>query len=236
VAVIEGREILARRHQGERGGGICVGRPLAENRVRIIRIDDAAIDQWSDDLLLPNGEVGEITVVGPTVTRAYFGRDAATRAAKIREGDRIVHRMGDLGYFDADGMLWYAGRKSHRVITGAGTLFTEMVEGIYNTHEDVLRSALVGVGPKTDRMPVVCIELRDRGRTTAWPEIKAQLREIGDSQPASRGIREFLLHFGFPVDIRHNAKIGREQLAFWASQRVFYKPFGQPPDDATLVG
>jgi acyl-CoA synthetase (AMP-forming)/AMP-acid ligase II len=225
VAVIEGREILRVRARTDEGGGICVGRPLPANTVRVIRIDDGEIAQWSDDLVLPPGEIGEITVAGPSATRGYFGRDAATRLAKIREGDRLVHRMGDVGYFDDEGRLWYCGRRSHRVVTRRGTLFSECVEGVFNAHPAVRRTALVGVGPVGDRMPVLCVELADRSRTTEWPRVKAELRELGDRHAASRGLREFLLHWGFPVDIRHNAKIGREQLGFWASQRVFYKPW-----------
>jgi len=236
VAVIEGREILALRERTDTGGGICVGRPLARNSVRVIRIDDGELAEWSDDLSVAPGSIGEITVAGPTVTRGYFGRDAATRLAKIHDSGRIVHRMGDVGYFDDAGRLWYCGRKSQRVIAGETTLFTETVEGVFNAHPDVRRSALVGVGPKTDRMPVICIEMRDRTRTTEWPRLKSQLRELAGQHAVSRGIREFILHYGFPVDIRHNAKIGREKLAFWTSQRVFYKPFSVVADDASIEG
>ena len=236
VAVIEGREILSLRAHTDSGGGICVGRPLARNSVRVIGIDEGEIPQWSDALLVAPGTIGEITVAGPSVTRGYFGRDAATRLAKIDEDGRIVHRMGDVGYFDDAGRLWYCGRKGQRVVAGAVTLFTETVEGVFNAHPDVRRSALVGVGPKDDRMPVICIEMRDRSRTTEWPQLKAELRELGSQHAVSRGIREFILHYGFPVDIRHNAKIGREQLAFWTSQRVFYKPFSTVADDSSIEG
>ena len=73
-----------------------------------------------------NGEVGEITVAGPTATDSYFNREAQTRLAKIRErlpdgSERIVHRMGDLGWIDGDGRLWFCGRKTHRVIVDAAT-------------------------------------------------------------------------------------------------------------------
>src|SRR5207244_5363668 len=36
----------------------------------------------------------------------------------------FYHRMGDLGYFDEQGRLWFCGRKSHRVVTPAQTMFT----------------------------------------------------------------------------------------------------------------
>lgn len=236
VAVIEGREILALRERSDAGGGICVGRPLARNIVRVIRIYDEALVEWSDDLMVATGSIGEITVAGPTVTRGYFGRDAATRLAKIHDAGRIVHRMGDVGYFDDAGRLWYCGRKSDRVIAGEITLFTETIEGVFNAHPDVRRSALVGVGPKSDRMPVVCIEIRDRSRAKDWPRLKSELRELAGQHSVSRGIRDFLLHQGFPVDIRHNAKIGREKLAHWTAKRVSYKPFAAMGDDANIEG
>ena len=47
-----------------------------------------------------------------------------------------------------------------------------------------------------------------------------QLKSIGAKFEHTKGITRFLIHPGFPVDIRHNAKIGREKLAVWAQARV----------------
>lgn len=220
VAIVEGREVLAARERTESGAGILVGRPVSPNRVRVIRITDEPIDEWSDDLLVPTGTIGEITVEGPTTTKAYFRRDQATRLAKIREGAAIVHRMGDVGCFDADGRLWYVGRKSHRVVTESGTLYTEAVEGVFNAHPDVRRSALVGIGTKGSQRPVVCIELEAGVPAREWPRIEGELRALRARAEWTRAIDVFLRHDGFPVDIRHNAKIGREKLAAWAAGRV----------------
>ena len=52
--------------------------------------------------------------------------------------------MGDVGYFDPHGRLWFCGRKSQRVITADGLLFTEQVEGVFNAHPAVFRTALCG--------------------------------------------------------------------------------------------
>ena len=215
VSVIEGRELQATREMTERGAGTCVGTPVPPNEVRIIRIDDAPIAQWSDDLLVQPGQIGEITVAGPTATDTYFRRDAATAIAKIREGERIVHRMGDLGWIDGEGRLWFCGRKTQRVVLDDGTtLCTEQIEPIFNTHPQVKRTALVGVGA----MPVLCYELADGvDRNTNLDEA---LRHIGEGHVHTAKIRHFLRHPGFPVDIRHNAKIGREKLAIWAAQQL----------------
>lgn len=225
VAVIEGRELQATAVATARGAGTCVGRPLAANTVRIIAIDDAPIAQWGEVRELGVGEVGEITVAGPTATDAYFNRDAATRAAKIIEtladgGTRVVHRMGDVGYLDAAGRLWFCGRKGHRVTTRAGVLFTEQVEPVFNALERVQRTALVGVGAPGMQRPVLCVELAPGVSPRAWGEVENALRQVAAAHAALAGIDTFLRHPRFPVDIRHNAKIGRERLATWAARRV----------------
>ncbi|GAB2499250.1 olefin beta-lactone synthetase OleC [Pseudoxanthomonas sangjuensis] len=226
VAVIEGRELQATRAASETGAGTCVGRPVPPNEVRIIQIGDEPIAEWSDELLVKPGRIGEITVAGPTATDLYFNRDEATRAAKIRErladgGERIVHRMGDLGWFDERGRLWFCGRKSQRVETATGPLYTEQVEPVFNAHPWVRRSALVGIGKYGWQVPVLCVETDRRlGRAQRDDLLLSQLPELALAHPHLRGIRDFLLHPGFPVDIRHNAKIGREKLAVWAARKL----------------
>ena len=224
VAAIEGRELLDLRERTEQGAGTCVGRPVAPNEVRIIRVSDEAIGQWSDDLMVKGGQVGEITVAGPSATDAYFNRDAQTRLAKIRESlarsERIVHRMGDLGYFDVDGRLWFCGRKSQRVVTTSGTLCTEQVEPVFNTHPDVRRTALVGIGERGAQRPVLCVEPGEGSSRDQHSRIAAELRHIGEGFVHTARIEAFLFHPRFPVDIRHNAKIGREKLAAWAAKQL----------------
>ena len=174
---------------------------------------------------MPQGSVGEITVAGPTATDRYFNRDAATRAAKINErladgGERIVHRMGDVGYFDAQGRLWFCGRKTQRVETASGPLYTEQVEPVFNTHPDVKRTALVGVGPPGRQKPVLCYELQPATTQTCRLLVVDALRTIAARHVHTSGIDTFLCHPAFPVDIRHNAKIGREKLAMWAEKQT----------------
>lgn len=225
VAVIEGRELQATRAATETGAGTCVGRAVAPNEVRIIAITDAPIADWNDAVEVGEGVVGEITVAGPTATDSYFNREAQTRAAKIRErqadgGERIVHRMGDVGYLDAQGRLWFCGRKSHRVETADGPLYTEQVEPVFNVHPQVRRSALVGVGEAGAQRPVLCVELAPGVGARDWLRIERALRALGASHAHTARIDAFLRHPKFPVDIRHNAKIGREKLAVWAATRL----------------
>jgi acyl-CoA synthetase (AMP-forming)/AMP-acid ligase II len=223
VAIADHRTLLGDvRAKTAAGAGICVGRPAGGVRVEIVRIDDGPIERWSDALRVAPGEVGEIVVASPTVTPGYLHREEATRLAKIA-GPRgeTMHRMGDVGYLDDEGRLWYCGRKSHRVETPEGALFTEQVEAIFDAHPEVHRSALVGIpGPDGLASPVVCVE-PEPGRGGNEPALVAGLRALGARHAHTRSIERFLVHRRpFPVDVRHNAKIFREKLAVWAKEQL----------------
>ncbi len=225
IAIIESRELESTRIQSESGEGTCVGKPLPRNQVRIIAIDDEPIADWHSTKVLGIGEIGEITVAGPSTTDSYFNREQATRLAKINERmadgrERVVHRMGDLGYLDAQGRLWFCGRKTQRVRTAQQMLATERVEPVFNAHPDVFRTALVGLGPIDAQMPVVCVELNPQADRRQWSRIEWELKQLARKFDHTRSIMTFLLHRKFPVDIRHNAKIGRESLALWAAKKL----------------
>lgn len=223
VASIGSREILGETREGAaRGGGVCVGQPLDDLDVRIIRITDDPIEEWNDALVLPDGEIGEITVKGANATREYFNREASTRLAKIHDsnGGGFWHRMGDVGYLDETGRLWMCGRKSHRVITASGTMFTIPCEAIFNNHPKVYRSALVGVSTDGQTRPVICVELEQDDRDAGREALRAELLELGAANELTQSIKTVLFHPKFPVDIRHNAKIFREKLAVWAEGRI----------------
>lgn len=223
VASIGSKEILGdTRARTDQGCGVCVGRPVEGLRLEVIGISDQPIPSWSDDLCLPVGEVGEIVVQGPQVTAGYFNRAQSTVLAKIADPQSggFFHRMGDLGYRDPQGRIWFCGRKSHRVITAAGTLFTIPCEAVFNTHPLVFRSALVGLGPPGAQTPVLCVELEAAAKTADQQRLRQELLEIGAKFQHTKGIKTLLFHPAFPVDIRHNAKIFREKLAVWAAGRT----------------
>lgn len=216
VASIGSRQVLGQtRGQTESGAGVCVGRVVAPVRVEIIRISDAPIADWQGVTLCEPGEIGEICVHGPTTTQAYYGRPQATTAAKILRDGEVWHRMGDTGYLDRDGLLWYCGRKGHRVETPEGTLHTAPVEEIFNTHPQVRRTALVGLAVGGRVEALLCVE-KAAECALSDQQLFGELATLGVGHPTTRGVRRFAVHPGFPVDIRHNAKIGREKLAEWA--------------------
>ena len=216
VAMIGSTEILGETAAlTAQGRGVCVGRPAAGMDVAVIRITEDPIPEWRDALRVRPGEVGEIVVKGPVVTREYFRRPEANAAAKISDEGAVRHRMGDLGYFDERGRLWFCGRKTHRVKTNNAELYTVPVEGVFNSHPAVKRTALVGVGGK----PVLCVEL-EPGMEIDYEELTRELLSLGGKHEPAKAIKIILYHPSFPVDIRHNAKIFREKLAAWAKAEL----------------
>ena len=214
------------------GKGTCVGAPAPGISVKIIGWHDGPIEFLDDAELLAQGEIGEIIVTGGCVTRAYdesgASGTAANALAKIRasradgddddgDGDDgvIWHRMGDAGYLDAAGRLWFCGRKAHRVELADGVILHSVpVEAVVETLVDgsAQRAALVGVGERGRQKAVVFVEQGEK----AVPTLEA-VRAL----PGCAAIDEVRTFVGsFPVDRRHNAKIERERLAVLAAERV----------------
>jgi acyl-CoA synthetase (AMP-forming)/AMP-acid ligase II len=200
------------------GEGTCVGRAVPGVEIRLIRITDEPIARWSDALAVAQGEPGEICVRGANVTREYAFDAAATAASKIQDGATFWHRVGDLGRFDADGRLWFLGRKAHRLETAVGPLFSVPVENALRARAALGRCALVGAGPRGRELPVLIVECpaggprTRRARDLREREVLAAASGLAVCAPVARVL--FKRHF--PVDLRHQAKIDRTALKAWA--------------------
>ncbi len=221
VASIESREVLAETaKQSALGFGVCVGKLAGDVQLWIAPISDEPIEHEEQLQCVERGQIGEVCVASPAVTKAYFGRAQATQLAKIeRTSGGVIHRMGDLGWLDEHDRLWFCGRKSQRVRLADGDRYTVAVEGIFNAHPMVHRTALVGVGSPGAQRPVLFVEAERSVRSTSDKEsLRLELLRLAAEHDQSRCIETILFHPSFPVDIRHNAKIGREKLAAIAAK------------------
>ena len=220
IISIGSHEILSETKKlSEYGFGMCVGRPIADTQVKLIKISDEPITRIQDLIEVPENDVGEIAVKGDLVTEHYFNDANADLLAKIPDTDgKVWHRMGDLGWRDSKGRIWFCGRKAHRVETGKETLFTIPVEAIFNNHEKVYRSALAGVGPKNRQIPVVFVEPFEK--ISDEKQFIRELSYLAHKNPLTAGIKYIFIEYKLPVDIRHNSKIFREKLAIKAQQLI----------------
>jgi len=214
VSSISATEVLEQTAvRTQKGEGTCVGGPLPEVSVRIIEPVDGPIVRIEDTQDVQPGEVGEIIVQGPSVTRGYDRLADADAGSKIADGDKHWHRMGDMGWLDPEERLWFCGRKVERVLSETGPMYTDCCEAIFNAHPRVFRSALIDVG---GGVPGVVLE----PEASEYPATDADraafvesLRALAESHALTASIRHFFFERSFPVDVRHNAKIHRLSLA-----------------------
>jgi len=240
VASISAREVRAETaSRSAEGAGTCVGTRFDGIEWRVIRIHDGPLADIGLTEQLPRGAMGELIVRGRVVTRQYVTRVEANAWAKIADGDGFWHRMGDVGYLDEQDRFWFCGRLAHRVLTPDGPMFTIPCEAIFNRHPRIYRCALVGVGPRGGQVPVIVAE--------PWPDqaprreaerarLCDELYQLAQAHTRTRAIQrgQILLHPSLPVDVRHNSKIVREQVAVWAERRLRSALGFEPPAPQAL--
>jgi acyl-CoA synthetase (AMP-forming)/AMP-acid ligase II len=99
------------------------------------------VDEY--DHPVATGAVGEITVKGPVIFKGYWNLPE-DNARTFRDG---WHHTGDLGRFDSDGFLWYAGRKAEKELIkpGGENVYPVEVEKVILMHPAVERTVVFGV-------------------------------------------------------------------------------------------
>jgi acyl-CoA synthetase (AMP-forming)/AMP-acid ligase II len=124
------------------------GRPLFWRSIAVVDGDDRS---------KPIGEAGEIVVRGPTVFKGYWNR-SADNIVTFRNG---WHHTGDMGYFDADGYLWYAGRAPEKELikTGGENVYPAEVENAIRLHPEIADVVVIGVpDPQwSEAIKAVCV-------------------------------------------------------------------------------
>lgn len=221
IVSIEGREIINHTwSKTAKGHGTCVGRALPGIEVEIIEVSEQPFTSYDRCMKKPVNEIGEIIVKGKVVSKAYENNESETTLSKIPDKVGFWHRIGDMGYLDDQGRLWFCGRKAHRVHTQSGFMHTIPCEAIINEHPHVYRSALVGIDTSDGfEEPAIIVE-REPGAELGHKELLAEIKQLAAAHPLTQAVKYFLIHSSFPVDIRHNAKIFREKLKIWAQDKI----------------
>lgn len=166
IAGIAARDMLAAmdhaRDDVDHAGGICVGRPVPEIQLRLLRPHDGPIalhsSGWGAWEVAP-GEVGEVAVTGGHVLAGYLNDPEAERQNKVRHGDRVWHRTGDAAWMDADGRLWLMGRVKERVRRDGWVWWGGAAEARVLEVPGVRHAAYVGVADaQLGQRAVLCVE------------------------------------------------------------------------------
>lgn len=220
ITLITGDEILLTQPEVAAAGeqGTLVGKPVSAVELKIVQAMDSITDKFSELRELSNYQIGEVIVQGKNVSKAYLS-EAATKKNKISDGEKTWHFVGDMGYRDSKGNLYFCGRKAHIVSNQQATYYSVPCEYIFNQHPKVYRTALVEL---SNSEPAIVVEPLPEH----WPDSAGlkknfvqELKELGSKHSYTQSIQRFFFHSNFPVDGRHNAKIFRDQLGIWASEQ-----------------
>ncbi|MBH0024406.1 alpha/beta fold hydrolase [Salinibacterium sp. SWN248] len=208
--------------------GVCVGKPIGENRIRISALDSdgAATGTPSTEPVV----LGEIIVSAPHLKdhydRLWLTDRAAARETAVDTDDVDAptapdvpsarwHRTGDVGHLDELGRLWVEGRLPHVIVTATGPIAPVGAEQDVEGVAAVRRAAVVGVGPHKLRQAVAVVETISPTRKPglADPELTAAIRAS-----TTLPLVAVLAVPQLPTDIRHNSKIDRTRLSEWAER------------------
>ncbi|MGK5110769.1 alpha/beta fold hydrolase [Geodermatophilus sp. CPCC 205506] len=197
------------------GEGVCVGRPLPGVAVRISPLSAEGLAEGP--LTDRPGVPGEVCVQAAHVKDRYDALWALERATSRDPG---WHRTGDVGHLDADGRLWIEGRLAHVISTAAGSVTPVGIEQRVEALPGISAAAAVAVGPAGAQVVVLVVvpsgtpgsPVRSRGRGT---RLRLAGTDTADAVRAVAGVdvAAVLLAPRLPVDVRHQSKVDRGELA-----------------------
>jgi acyl-CoA synthetase (AMP-forming)/AMP-acid ligase II len=155
----------------------AVGTPVVDVQVAIMDEDGA---------LLPQGDSGEIVYRGPHTLTGYLDNPDATDVA-------FAHgwfHSGDVGHFDADGILWFSDRRKDVIKTGGENVASiEIEKAIYAAGEDhIAEVVVVGLPHERWTEAVTAIVVPKPGAHLVEHEILASIRTHLDAYKVPKAI------------------------------------------------
>ena len=175
---------------------------------------DICIAPWdAPDQLTTDAEVmGEIVVRAPHMKNSYDSLEFTERSSSHFAG---WHCTGDVGHLDTGGSLWIEGRNSHVISTSQRVITPVPVEQRIESLDFVRQAACVGIGPE-DRAVVAIVYIETAGAKGISQRQKEDEMRAAAGVPLAAVIRVKSL----PTDIRHKAKLNREEIARWANTKL----------------
>ena len=122
--------------------------------------------------LLPPGEVGEIRIKGPNVTKGYWNKSKES-AESFSDGRFLT---GDIGYVDTDGYFFLVDRKKDMIISGGFNVYPQMIEQAIYTIPGVHEVIVLGIPDQyRGEAAKAFIKLRPDAKPFSLEELRTQL-------------------------------------------------------------
>lgn len=111
-----------------------IGLPMPGVEVKIVDLETGKNE-------LPQGDIGEILIKGPSVMKGYYNQPEETEKA-LQDGWVYT---GDVGYFDEDYYLFIVDRKKDMILTGGYNVYPVEVDEVLFQHPKILEACVIGV-------------------------------------------------------------------------------------------
>jgi long-chain acyl-CoA synthetase len=122
--------------------------------------------------VLAAGEIGEVRIKGPNVTKGYWNRAKETEEA-FADGRFLT---GDIGYMDKDGYFYLVDRKKDMIISGGFNVYPQMIEQAIYEHTSVQEVIVIGIPDEyRGEAAKAFIKLRAGAGTFSLDELKSFL-------------------------------------------------------------
>src|SRR5581483_11308768 len=148
----------------------------------------AATDRSADDLVFAAGAggegaspVGEVEIRGPLLMEGYYRNKALTRETFTADG---FLRTGDLGCFDADGLLRIVGRRKEIIIKSGINIVPDEIDAVLRQMPGIADAKTIGLPDEVlgESVCSVCVP-----REGAAPPGTCPARRRARRAPASCG-------------------------------------------------
>ncbi|PFN99447.1 D-alanine--poly(phosphoribitol) ligase subunit 1 [Bacillus sp. AFS076308] len=163
-----------------------------------------------DNKPVPDGEKGEIIIVGPSVSKGYLGQPELTDKAFFNYNGQQAYRTGDAG-FTKQGLLFYKGRLDYQIKLHGYRMELEEIE-YHIARSKYVKSAVVVPIYQDDKIEYLSVLIIPAEHNF---EKESQLtgairKELGLVLPAYMIPRKFSYHKDLPIT--PNGKVDRKQI------------------------
>lgn len=118
-----------------------IGIPFPGNAFKVVR------PNTQDEV--PNGEIGELCINGPTVMMGYYNNEKETNdSLQIHKDKKIWLHTGDMGYIRDDGIIFYQSRLKRMIISSGYNVYPQQIENVIESHEAVMKCTVIGIPHK----------------------------------------------------------------------------------------
>ena len=187
-------------------GGVCVGELSRGLQFKLLRLSKEPVQLgpagW-EELLAPEGGPGELVVAGEHVCGGYYKNPEAFERAKIKDGETVWHRTGDVCRLDGEGRLWIVGRVHNAILRGGETLFPVRAEVVMQGLPFVAHAAYLGLPDEELGERAVAAFTLTEGAGVQDPELEVSRALTAEKIMIDQVVRVDVM----PLDPRHHSKV-----------------------------